>query len=137
MFAFGPESFTTLQRAVKEELSNPSLKCIIRLLRLSHLDPDIFMKFRSSLVQQVSSRDLAPSTRTDLRNDAEGVARQWYQLQQGKDVSFEVARLMMALKDFGAALHLFQQSSRRAHDDDRLPHRLFVFVGCSIYIYIL
>lgn len=51
---FGPESFSTLQRAVKDEVAAPSLTLVMQLLRLSRLDPDVFMKFRVPLVQQVS-----------------------------------------------------------------------------------
>lgn len=32
--------------------------------------------------------------------------------RQGKDVNFEAARLLMALKDFQAALVLFRRSNR-------------------------
>ncbi|CAM9114578.1 unnamed protein product [Discosporangium mesarthrocarpum] len=131
MVTFGPESFTSLQRAVKEELPNPSLKCISRLLRLSQLDPDIFMKFKAALVQQVSSQELAPSTWTDLKNDVEGIASHWYQLQQGKDVSFELARLLMALKDFESALHLFQRSSSLCGEHHVTHHNMGM---CHFYL---
>lgn len=54
--AFGPESFSTLQRAVKDEVAQPSLGLLTKLLRLSQLDPDVFMKFKGALVQQVGWR---------------------------------------------------------------------------------
>lgn len=51
--SFGPESFSTLQRAVKDDVAQPSLGLVLQLLRLSRLDPDVFMKFRAPLVDQV------------------------------------------------------------------------------------
>lgn len=54
--AFGPESFSTLQRTVKDEVAQPSAGLVMQLLRLSRLDPDVFMKFRASIVEQVSNR---------------------------------------------------------------------------------
>ncbi|CAM9561882.1 unnamed protein product [Ectocarpus fasciculatus] len=108
--AFGPESFSMLQRAVKDEVSQPSLGLVAQLLRLSRLDPDVFMKFRTSVVDQVSSQELSPSVWEDLKNDTTAIAQHCYPLQQGKDVNFEAARLLMALKDFEAALVLFRRS---------------------------
>jgi hypothetical protein len=46
--SFGPESFTALQRAVKEEVPQPTLRLVHALLRLSNLDPDVFFKFKVS-----------------------------------------------------------------------------------------
>lgn len=51
---FGPESFSTLQRSVKDDVAHPSLGLVVQLLRLSRLDPDVFIKFRATLVDQVS-----------------------------------------------------------------------------------
>lgn len=51
--AFGPESFSTLQRSVKDDVAHPSLGLVVQLLRLSRLDPDVFIKFRVTLVDQV------------------------------------------------------------------------------------
>ncbi|CAN0082126.1 unnamed protein product [Ectocarpus sp. 6 AP-2014] len=110
MQAFGPESFSMLQRAVKDEVSQPSLGLVVQLLRLSRLDPDVFMKFRTSVVDQVSSQELSPSVWEDLKKDTTAIAQHCYPLQQGKDVNFEAARLLMALKDFEAALVLFRRS---------------------------
>ncbi|CAN0366718.1 unnamed protein product [Pylaiella littoralis] len=119
--AFGPESFSTLQRTVKEDVSQPSLGLVVQLLRLSRLDPDVFMKFRASLVDQarrgVSTQDLPPPIWRDLNKDTTAIAQRCYPLQQasgsqhiGKDVNFEAARLLMALKDYEAALALFYRS---------------------------
>lgn len=52
--AFGPESFSTLQRSVKDDVAHPSLGLVVQLLRLSRLDPDVFIKFRATLVDQVT-----------------------------------------------------------------------------------
>lgn len=54
--AFGPESFSTLQRSVKDDVVHPSLGLVVQLLRLSRLDPDVFMKFRATVVDQVLPR---------------------------------------------------------------------------------
>ncbi|CAM9358536.1 unnamed protein product [Scytosiphon promiscuus] len=124
--AFGPESFSTLQRAVKDEVSTPSLGLVVQLLRLSRLDPDVFMKFRTSMVEQVSSQDLPPPIWEDLQKDTMGIAGQSYPLQQGKDVDFEAARLLMALKDFEAAVILFRRSANASGEHHVTCHHMGV-----------
>lgn len=42
----GPEDFSALQRCVKEEAPNPSLKHLLALLRLANHDSEVFYKFR-------------------------------------------------------------------------------------------
>eukprot|EP00904_Undaria_pinnatifida_P002386 jgi/Undpi1/12148/HiC_scaffold_5.g01824.m1 len=122
--SFGPESFSTLQRAVKDDVAQPSLALVMQLLRLSRLDPDVFMKFRAPLVDQVSSHELPPPLWEDLKNDALSIAQQWYPLQQGKDVHFEAARLLMALKDFQAALALFRRSNSVSGEHHVTSHNM-------------
>eukprot|EP00611_Tribonema_gayanum_P000184 TRINITY_DN10129_c0_g1_i2.p1 TRINITY_DN10129_c0_g1~~TRINITY_DN10129_c0_g1_i2.p1 ORF type:complete len:221 (+),score=60.28 TRINITY_DN10129_c0_g1_i2:192-854(+) len=114
---FGPESFSALQRAVKEEVPEASLKHVTALLRLSGGDPDVFFKFKAALVQHVSSAvELSPSAWADLREDVSQVAGNNYHLQAAKDVSFEAGRLLMAMKDFKAALQLFAHSKATCGD---------------------
>lgn len=55
-----------LQRAVKDEVSQPSLGLVAQLLRLSRLDPDVFMKFRTSVVDQVQACGLFLPPRADV-----------------------------------------------------------------------
>jgi len=128
---FGPESFSALQRAVKDEAPDPSLKLTTSLLRLSEGDPDVFFKFKANLVQHVSSGDLTPSAWNDLREDVSQVAGNNYHLQTAKDVSFEAGRLLMAMKDFKAALHLFSHSQATCGDHPATLLNMGMSTFCS------
>jgi hypothetical protein len=52
---FTPDSFSTLQRCIKDESPNPSLKQIVSLLRLSNFDAELFWKFRSGMIEKIGS----------------------------------------------------------------------------------
>jgi hypothetical protein len=70
----------------------------------------VFFKFKGTLVKHVTNDDLSPSAWADMRQDIQHVIESNYALQLSKDVSFEVGRLLMAMKDFTAALTLFSES---------------------------
>lgn len=46
MEVFGPETFSRLQRSIREETNSPSLKNALSVIRLSYFDSDVFYKFR-------------------------------------------------------------------------------------------
>ena len=46
--ALTPEDFSTLQRCVKEETPNPSVKHLLALLRLGNHDAEVFYKFKQA-----------------------------------------------------------------------------------------
>ena len=54
--SFTPEDYSTLQRCVKEEAPNPSLKHLLALLRLGNHDSEVFYKFKQvrGLIEEVA-----------------------------------------------------------------------------------
>lgn len=119
MISFGPESFSTLQRCIKEE-SIPKFKHLQALLRLSDGDADVFYKFRGIIVEQGTSNISADGSNCDLILDLKRVynyiyilyqiAKAIYPLQKQKDISFELGRLFMGLKLYHEAINYFNQS---------------------------
>ena len=113
-----PDDFSTLQRGARDECAAPSVALSLALLRLANHDSDVFLKFRSVLLDRGvlgtpnAAGSLEPSMR-DLRSDIDRVFAAYYPLNPSKDVCFELARLLMALTEYGAALTLFAHS--RAH----------------------
>ena len=96
---FNPDSFSTLQRCMKEESSSSlvSLKAIWNMVRLSSFDCEIFWKFRTHIIEQVTNHT-APTTAVatsttntvnqhisekllqDIRSDLVRLAQGWYPL---------------------------------------------------------
>jgi tetratricopeptide (TPR) repeat protein len=68
------------------------------------------LHLQSVLVSRMSQGDVPPSTLEDFRRDILGMSKRLYQLHPAKDVLFEAARLLMAIKDFQGALKLFVAS---------------------------
>ncbi len=86
---FGPDTFCTLQRCIKEELRHPSLKLVLSLLRLSGVsstsvtspylpliltcflghDADIFYKFKQTIIERVAEPETSERLQRDLRKD--------------------------------------------------------------------
>ena len=136
--SFGPDHFSSLQRCVKDECPAPSLKHVLSLLRLSGHDADVFWKFRQTLIDGVAGGGSggAPSDKVlrDLRGDLQRIGRSYFPLTlplsstaatssliassssvdhtDHKDVSFELGRFAMSLRDYSAALGLFDASQR-------------------------
>ena len=79
-----------MQKSLKEDCPSPPLKSVVALLKLSDWDPDVFYKFRDSILNQVCQANCK------LRNDlCRGIPRVWsnyYQLDKEKDVAFEIGR---------------------------------------------
>jgi hypothetical protein len=124
-----------LQRGVREEIPEPSLSTSLTLLRLSGHDSDVFLKFRTVLQSATfvgldvvrgpgggtGSGSGSSSTTTtlpppldpilgDLRDDIDRVYTGYYPLQPSKDVCFELARLLMNIHEYPAALRNFKRS---------------------------
>ena len=107
---FGPENFSTLQRCVKDESGDASLKTALTVLRLSRYDSDIFFKFRSVFVQRApeASEKLIADTVRDLKL----MYANYYPLQKNKDIGFELAHLLMTLHMYEEAVQYFKNSQR-------------------------
>ena len=134
-----PDDFAVLQRGVRDEVREPSLSTCLTLLRLACHDADVFLKFRGVLQAATSageqrdgaaggsssgsalpppSPSSAPRPGTphydsmlrDLRDDIDRVYSAYYPLQASKDVCFELARILMNLREYSAALRNFKRS---------------------------
>ncbi|GMI10455.1 hypothetical protein TrVE_jg3987 [Triparma verrucosa] len=107
--SFGPNDFFIMQKSVKEDAPNPTLKSVVALLKLGDWDPDVFYKFRDTILNQVGTAS------SKLRNDlCRGIPRIWenyYQLDKEKDVAFEIGRFFYGIRDFAKALRYYTISS--------------------------
>eukprot|EP01138_Halocafeteria_seosinensis_P010471 gb/GECG01010691.1/.p1 GENE.gb/GECG01010691.1/~~gb/GECG01010691.1/.p1 ORF type:complete len:620 (+),score=83.99 gb/GECG01010691.1/:1-1860(+) len=106
-----PEDFSALQRKVREEIPNPSLRLVLALLRLSCHDSDVFCKFKTVLIEKSSHPYSNEDQIEDIKNiDLERIHAAYFPLQPSKDVCFEMARMLMGLKMYTAALEFFDRS---------------------------
>jgi tetratricopeptide (TPR) repeat protein len=105
---FGPNDFFVLQKSLKEDVSSPSLRSVVSMLKLSDWDPDVFFKFRDVILSQ------SPSCGSKLRNDiARGIPRLWsnnFVLDSDKDIAFEIGRFYYGVRDYGRALQFYDES---------------------------
>lgn len=111
MDTFGPDNFSTLQRCVKDETPNPSLKLACAVLRMSCWDADVFFKFKQTLIDRSTSA--SDKQQADLLRDVFEVAARYFPLQASKDVSFELGRICMGLQRYPQAIALFDASQRQ------------------------
>jgi len=106
---FGPNDFFVLQKSMKEDSQQPTLKGIVALLKLGDWDPDVFYKFRDVILNQ------APVCGCKLRNDlCRDLPRVWdnhYSLDKDKDVSFEVGRFYYGIREHEKALQFYRTST--------------------------
>jgi hypothetical protein len=79
---FGPNDFFVMQKCLKEDAPSPTLKSVVALLKLGDWDPDVFYKFRDTILNQV------PTSGLKLRKDlCRGIPRVWenyYMLDKDK-----------------------------------------------------
>lgn len=105
---FGPNDFFVLQKGLKEDVSQPSLRSVISMLKLSDWDPDVFFKFRDVILGQT------PTCGSKLRNDiSRGIARLWenyFMLDVDKDIAFEIGRFYYGIRDYDNALRFYEES---------------------------
>lgn len=105
---FGPNDFFVLQKSMKEEFPNPSLKSVVSLLKLGDWDTDVFFKFKDAILSG------APTCGQKLRNDlCRGMPRIWehyYQLDMDKDIAFEIGRFYYGIRDYDNALFYYSES---------------------------
>jgi hypothetical protein len=107
--SFGPNDFFVLQKSLKEDLTNPPLRTVASILKLSDWDPDVFFKFRDTLLAQT------PTCGQKLRNDlCRGIPRLWtnyYILDTDKDIAFEIGRFYYGIRDYENALKYYKEST--------------------------
>ena len=102
---FGPNDFFILQKSLKEDMPSPPLRTVLSMLKLSDWDPDIFFKFRDSILNN------APTCNFKLKNDlCRGIPRIWenhYMLDMEKDIAFEIGRFYYGIKNYEKALFYY------------------------------
>ncbi len=77
---------------------------MLALLRLSCHDPDVFLKFKGLIIEKSAYPYAASNLQLDVRVDMERVADAYFPLNPSKDVSFEIARVFMATRDYERAV---------------------------------
>lgn len=117
---FGPNDFFVLQKSIKEDLTNPPLRTVVALLKLSDWDPDVFFKFRDVILTH------APNCGQKLRNDlSRGIPRVWknyFMLDLDKDIAFEIGRYYYGIKDYANALIYYTESARTVGEHHVTSH---------------
>lgn len=108
MDSFGPNDFFVLQKSLKEDITNPPLRTVISILKLSDWDPDVFFKFRDVILNQ------APTAGIKLKNDlSRGIPRVWknyYMMDLEKDIAFEIGRYYYGIRNYEEALKFYTES---------------------------
>lgn len=111
---FGPNDFFVLQKSLKEDTPSPPLRTVVALLKLGDWDPDVFFKFRDTILNH------APSCGQKLRNDlCRGIPRVWdnyYMMDMEKDIAFEIGRFYYGIRDYANALHYYSTSIETVGD---------------------
>eukprot|EP00944_MAST-04C_sp_MAST-4C-sp1_P012855 g12855.t1 len=110
MSDYDPEDFSNLQRSIKQENVNPSLKTALCTTRLAHWDPDVFLKFKRVLIDKTPYA--SEKEQLDIYRDAYEVWNCYYPLQKEKDVAFEIGRLMMGLRRYDEGIEFFRKSNK-------------------------
>ena len=108
LLSFDPDSFSHLQRCIREEIPSPSLKNILSLIRLSCYESEVFYKFKQLLIDRVLYA--SEKIQTDIKEDLVHIFDLYYPLQLTKDVHFDLGRLYMGLKCYSEGLNMFQHS---------------------------
>ncbi|CAM9189028.1 unnamed protein product [Discosporangium mesarthrocarpum] len=106
---FGPNDFFVMQKCMKEDTATPTLKSVVALLKLGDWDPDVFYKFRDTILNQVSTAVL--KLRKDLCRGIPRVWENYYMLDKDKDVAFEIGRFYYGIREYQNALRFYQDSS--------------------------
>ena len=112
---FSPEDFATLQRNVKMEVSNPSLRLLLALLRLAGHDSEVLLKFKAVLIARAAElRKGDPLAADMLACDVPRAQAVYFPLQPEADLHFELGRVCMGLADYASARELFHASNSTA-----------------------
>lgn len=118
LLAFDPDSFSQLQRCIRDETPSPSLKNILALIRLSRFESEVFYKFKQVLVDHIPYA--SDRLQSDFKSDILHIAANFYPLSASKvgsggrsaaqDVDFDLGRLSMGLRDYETSIQLFKKS---------------------------
>jgi len=105
---FSPNDFYLMQRSLKEE-AQPSLSSIVALLKLSNWDPDVFFKFRETIIQALPRANV--SMRQDLFRAATLIWDNHFHLNNDRDCAFELGRVFFGLQFYNDALRMYSISN--------------------------
>ncbi|CAM9108344.1 unnamed protein product [Choristocarpus tenellus] len=119
---FGPNDFFVMQKCMKEDTATPTLKSVVALLKLGDWDPDVFYKFRDTILNQVSTAVL--KLRKDLCRGIPRVWENYYMLDKEKDVAFEIGRFYYGIRDYKNALRFYQDSSENVGEHHVTFHNM-------------
>jgi tetratricopeptide (TPR) repeat protein len=85
-------------------------------------DPDVFYKFRDTILDQV------PTAGHKLRNDlCRGVPNVWdkyYILDKDKDIAFEIGRFYYGIREYASALKFYQRSVKTVGEHHVTYHNM-------------
>lgn len=127
MDGFGPDTFNTLQRGLRDEIAAPSLKLALSTLRLSCWDPDVFTKFRDVLIDRTPQA--SEKLQADIYRDVSRVYERFFPVSTNHDVAFDVARVCMGLRRYAEAIMLFLASMRHTGE-----HNITIYnVGICLF----
>ena len=122
---FSPEDFATLQRNVKQEVSNPTLRLLLALLRLGAHDGDVFMKFKAQFIARAAElRRDDPLAVDVVAQDVPALQTAFFPMSPERDLHFELGRVCMGLGAHDSALELFQQSNVSAGEHHVTWHNI-------------
>jgi hypothetical protein len=111
MDTFGPDNFLALQRCVRDELADPSLRVAQGVLRMAQWDPDVFFKFKATFIDKAPAA--GDRAQADVYRDMRRVYERYFPLQPSKDAAFDLGRVCMGLRRYPEAVALFMASRRQ------------------------
>jgi hypothetical protein len=122
---FSPEDFATLQRNVKQEVANPTLRLLLALLRLGAHDSEVFMKFKAHIIARAAElRRDDPLASDVLSEDVPAMQGAFFPLSPERDLHFELGRVCMGLGAYDAAMQLFTDSNASAGEHHVTWHNI-------------
>jgi Tetratricopeptide repeat len=127
---FTVDDFSTLQRNIKDECPEPSLKHILALLALACHDADVFYKFKATMIEKTPTAP-ADTVLRDVRSDVDRLFAGYYPLQKSKDICFECGRLLMGVRDYQSAIDFFARSNELCGEHHVTWHNMGI---CCYYL---
>jgi len=111
--SFGSNDFFVLQKCLQEETNSISLASVISLLKLSNWDTDVFDKFREIILCETPNAGI--KLRMDFVRCIPMLWRNHFALDpEGKDLAFDIGRILYSLCNYREALAYYQISEAQA-----------------------
>lgn len=111
----GPnEFFQVFQAVARDDAVDPHLRALLAMLRMSGFDPEVFWRFRGSLLSACSDEGITDKEKADISTAVERVLDRYYPMGLHKDVPFEVGRMaylvdrpLLAMRAFFMSIDMF------------------------------